>query len=113
MNELLKQLGKKGKKKSDEGDDAEADGVDSDTKYSIGNKFRKMPETLRMYQEREASPHFGQKYVLFKRHNLCDPCESFTESLIDSFKMLTVENLLNVLMLIGKSRVSFLSKKGE
>ena len=91
LNELLKQLGKKGKKKSDEGDDAEADGVDSDTKYSIGNKFRKMPETLRMYQEREASPHFGQKYVLFKRHNLCDRCESFTESLIDSFKMLTVE----------------------
>ena len=54
--------------------------------------FRIMPPTLQMYQLGLESDMYGKPFKLDKRHNLCDRCESFTESLIDSFKILTMEN---------------------
>ena len=65
---------------------------DENPKIRIESKFRKMPQTLRMYNRGKGSVLYGQPYIQFKRHNLCDRCESFTESLIDSFKILTMEN---------------------
>ena len=54
--------------------------------------FRVMPPTLQLYQYGLRSDMYGKPFLLNKRHNLCDRCESFTESLIDSFKILTMEN---------------------
>ena len=54
--------------------------------------FRVMPKTLQMYQLGLKSDMYGTPFYIEKRHNLCDRCESFTESLIDSFKILTMEN---------------------
>lgn len=55
--------------------------------------FRKMPPTLQMCKYVvQNSKLYEKPFTLNKRHNLCDRVESFTESLIDSFKMLTVEN---------------------
>ena len=53
--------------------------------------FRKMPNTLRMYAEREKSDLYGKPYRI-DSGNLCDRCEAFTESLIDSFKILYSES---------------------
>ena len=61
-------------------------------KIRIDSEFRKMPPSLKMFERGKKSPLYKSKYILFKRHNLCDRCESFTESLIDSFKILTMEN---------------------
>lgn len=65
---------------------------DENPKIRIESKFRKMPQTLRMFNRGKGSVLYDQPYIQFKRHNLCDRCESFTESLIDSFKILTMEN---------------------
>ena len=54
--------------------------------------FRVMPPTLQLYQYGLESDMYGKPFLLNKRHNLCDRCESFTESLVDSFKILTMEN---------------------
>ena len=54
--------------------------------------FRVMPPTLQLYQYGLKSDMYGKPFILNKRHNICDRCESFTESLIDSFKILTMEN---------------------
>ncbi|MBO4843626.1 MAG: hypothetical protein J5490_03470 [Bacteroidales bacterium] len=54
--------------------------------------FRVMPPTLQMYRLGLTSDMYGKPYTLEKRHNICDRCEAFTESLIDSFKILTMEN---------------------
>lgn len=54
--------------------------------------FRIMPPTLQLYQYGLRSDLYGKPFFLEKKHNLCDRCESFTESLIDSFKILTMEN---------------------
>ena len=57
------------------------------------SEFRSMPPTLQMCKYvKKHSKLYGKPFILNKRHNLCDRVESFTESLIDSFKMLTVEN---------------------
>ena len=57
------------------------------------SEFRSMPPTLQMCKfVKKHSKLYGKPFILNKRHNLCDRVESFTESLIDSFKMLTVEN---------------------
>ena len=69
------------------------DSEESNPKIKIWEEFKKMPKTLLMYKERKKSDKLGQPYIQFKRHNLCDRCESFTESLIDSFKILTSENV--------------------
>ena len=55
------------------------------------NRFRTMPETLKMYQLGLKSDMYGQPYRI-SMGNLCDRCESFTESLIDSFKILYSES---------------------
>ena len=54
--------------------------------------FHELPETMQLYQYGLKSDKYGQPYTLDKRHNICDRCEAFTESLIDSFKILTTEN---------------------
>ena len=54
--------------------------------------FRLMPPTLQLYKYGLNSDMYGKPYILEKRHNICDRCEAFTESLIDSFKILSVEN---------------------
>ena len=54
--------------------------------------FRVMPPTLQLYQYGLKSDMYGKPFILTTRHNICDRCESFTESLIDSFKILTMEN---------------------
>ena len=60
---------------------------------SAESLFRKMPPTLQVCKYvAQNSKLYGKPFVLNRRHNLCDRVESFTESLIDSFKMLTVEN---------------------
>ena len=61
-------------------------------KIRIESDFRQMPDSLQMYAFAKESPMYGQPYIRFQRHNLCDRCESFTESLIDTFKILTMEN---------------------
>ena len=77
-SELAKDAGKNAQKKN--------------PKIRIESDFRRMPASLKMYDWGKKSKMYGQPYILFKRHNLCDRCESFTESLIDSFKVLTMEN---------------------
>ncbi len=52
--------------------------------------FRRMPETLGLYQMGLASDKFGKAFKITKG-NLCDRVESFAESLIDSFKILDSE----------------------
>ena len=73
-----------------EGEEGEAN--EENPKIRVESKFRRMPSTLQLFKERKESPQYDQPYIQFKRHNLCDRCESFTESLIDSFKILTMEN---------------------
>jgi len=53
--------------------------------------FRAMPDTLGLYKAGQDSPLLNQPYSILSG-NLCDRCESFTESLIDSFKILDSEN---------------------
>lgn len=77
-SELAKDAGKNAQKKN--------------PKIRIETDFRRMPASLKMYERGKKSKLYNQPYILFKRHNLCDRCESFTESLIDSFKVLTMEN---------------------
>ena len=60
-------------------------------KIRIESDFRQMPDSLQMYAFAKESPMYGQPYIRFQRHNLCDRCESFTESLIDTSKILTME----------------------
>ncbi len=62
-----------------------------DTSGTSGS-FRVMPPTLQLYKYGLDSDMYGKPYTLEKRHNICDRCEAFTESLIDSFKILTMEN---------------------
>lgn len=63
-----------------------------DPYIKVESDFRKMPSTLRMCKWVKKSPKYNQPYIQFKRHNLCDRCESFAESIIDSFKILMMEN---------------------
>ena len=55
------------------------------------NRFRTLPDTLEMYKLGLESDMYGQPYRI-TMGNLCDRCESFTESLIDSFKILYSES---------------------
>lgn len=59
-----------------------------DTKES--SWFRRMPDTLGLYQMGLASDRLGKAFKITKG-NLCDRVESFAESLIDSFKILDSE----------------------
>lgn len=52
--------------------------------------FRVMPPTLQLYQMGLSSPMYMKPFTI-KSGNLCDRCESFTESLVDSFKILESE----------------------
>ena len=72
--------------------DAGKNATKKNPKIRIETDFRRMPASLQMYGFAKKSKLYGKPYILFKRHNLCDRCESFTESLIDSFKVLTMEN---------------------
>ena len=74
-----------------DGEEDEEGSTEVNFTATVKSDFRVMPETLQLYQTGLTSDLYGKPYVLNKRHNLCDRCESFTESLIDSFKMLTVE----------------------
>lgn len=55
-------------------------------------RFTVLPKTLQLYQYGLKSDLYGKPYYLDTSHNICDRCEAFTESLIDSFKILTMEN---------------------
>ena len=55
-------------------------------------RFTVLPKTLQLYQYGLRSDLYGKPYYLDTSHNICDRCEAFTESLIDSFKILTMEN---------------------
>ena len=59
---------------------------------SSSDRFTMMPKTLQLYQYGLMSDLYGKPYYLDTSHNICDRCEAFTESLIDSFKILTMEN---------------------
>ena len=59
---------------------------------SDSKRFNVMPKTLKLYQYGLTSDLYGKPYRLDASHNICDRCEAFTESLIDSFKILTMEN---------------------
>ena len=61
-------------------------------KNSDTDDFNVMPMTLQLYQYGLKSDLHGMPYSLNSTHNFCDRCEAFTESLIDSFKILTMEN---------------------
>ena len=56
------------------------------------DRFTVLPKTLQLYQYGLKSDLYGKPYYRDTSHNICDRCEAFTESLIDSFKILTVEN---------------------
>lgn len=56
------------------------------------DRFTVLPKTLQLYQYGLKSDLYGKPYYLDTSHNICDRCEAFTESLIDSFKILTMEN---------------------
>ena len=87
--------------KADPGNDDESEEEDPEEEKSTevgfvataSSNFRKMPPTLQMCKYViKHSKLYNKPFTLNKRHNICDRVESFTESLIDSFKMLTVEN---------------------
>jgi hypothetical protein len=59
---------------------------------SSTKEFKVLPKTLQLYQYGLKSDLYGTPYYLDTSHNICDRCEAFTESLIDSFKILTMEN---------------------
>ncbi len=56
------------------------------------DRFTVLPKTLQLYQYGLKSDLYGKPYYLDTSHNICERCEAFTESLIDSFKILTMEN---------------------
>ena len=58
---------------------------------STDKSFRIMPRTLQMYQLGLMSDMFEIPFTVNKKNNLCDRCEAFTQSLVDSFKILTME----------------------
>lgn len=60
---------------------------DADSK---DRSFREMPKTLALYNAGLKSRFYMQAFTI-KGGNLCDRCESFTESLVDSFKILYSE----------------------
>lgn len=57
---------------------------------SLDNRFKKLPKTIEMYQLGKSSPLYGKPFTI-EDGNLADRCESLSHGIIDSFKMLRME----------------------
>lgn len=57
---------------------------------STDDRFKKLPRTLKMYQLGQKSPLYKKPFTI-EDGNLADRCESLAHAIIDSFKMLRME----------------------